>query len=311
MNKHLRKLGLAVAVTAVMGLAGGSLVLAQAPDAVPQTESVAPGSMWGRMKGAFERAWGRGLGSDVQRETIAEALGLTVEELEAELESGKSLADLAEEKGVDLQAIYDAAAAARTASQRQNLEDQVASGDLTQDKADWLIEGQEQGFSPNVLGRVGARGSSTEDTRETLAEILGLTADELKLQAWGGRNIEDLAERAGVTVEEVEAALETARDAALRTRIADAVAAGEMTQAEADWLIEGLDNGYIGEGAAYGMGAERGARPERGIGAATGPAERDGATGRGSRGRGGMGMSGTRGGTGDCLSDTVTSDGIA
>lgn len=298
MNKHLRKLGLAVAVVVVVGLAGGSLVLAQEPATTPDPESIAPGTMWERMKGAVGRGWGRGIGSGVQREAIAEALGLTVDELEAELESGKSLADLAEAQGVDLQSLYDAAAAARDASRLEDIQERVASGDLTQDEADWLIEGQEQGFTPNVLGRMGGRDSS--DTRATLAEILGITADELRLQTWGGRNLEDLAERAGKTVEEVEAALETARAAALRERIADALAAGDITQAEADWLTEGLDNGYVGEGPESGLSVGRG----------MGPAGR-GAMGRGGRGRGGMGMSGTRFGSDGCATDTVASEGSA
>ena len=43
----------------------------------------------------------------------AQALGLTPEELFAELHADKSMAEIAEEQGVELEAVYDAVHAAR------------------------------------------------------------------------------------------------------------------------------------------------------------------------------------------------------
>jgi hypothetical protein len=40
----------------------------------------------------------------------------------------------------------------------------------------------------------------------------------------------------------------------MRARIAQAVTDGTLTQANADWLNEGLDKGYIGVPGAFGFG---------------------------------------------------------
>jgi hypothetical protein len=46
--------------------------------------------------------------------TAAEALGMTADELKAELEAGKSIAQVAEDKGVDVQTVVDALVAEGT-----------------------------------------------------------------------------------------------------------------------------------------------------------------------------------------------------
>jgi lambda repressor-like predicted transcriptional regulator len=62
----------------------------------------------------------------------ASLLGLTVDEVKAGISEGKSLADLAEEKGVDVQTLIDAQIAATTAIINQA----VTDGKLTQEQAD-------------------------------------------------------------------------------------------------------------------------------------------------------------------------------
>ena len=56
-------------------------------------------------------------------ETAAEALGMTAEELKAELEAGKSIAQVAEERGVDLQVVVDALVAEGTERLQQAIEE--------------------------------------------------------------------------------------------------------------------------------------------------------------------------------------------
>ncbi|NLG27483.1 MAG: hypothetical protein GX557_06205, partial [Chloroflexi bacterium] len=284
MNK-LRNVGLAVAVAATIGLAGGGLALAQGPVETPETSITVPGighGMRGGMRGgALAGMRGYGLGSDAQLAAMAELLGITPDALTEALQGGASLADLAEEHDVDLQALYDAAQTAREDDRLAAIEQRVTDGTLSREQADWLIEGITQDYAVRNLTRWGARGDISE-MHTALAAALGLSVDNLSLQRWGGRSLADLAEAAGVDVEQVEAALEQARDEALRTRIADALAAGEIEQAEADWLIAGLDNDYVGSGQAMpalgehaGRGAERAAGGNRG-------------------GRGGRGMSAPR-----------------
>jgi hypothetical protein len=59
-------------------------------------------------------------------------LGLSADEVKAQLKAGKSLADLATEKGVDVQKLIDAQTAAITAS----INEALAAGKLTQEQAD-------------------------------------------------------------------------------------------------------------------------------------------------------------------------------
>jgi hypothetical protein len=82
------------------------------------------------------------------------------------------------------------------------------------------------------------------------AELLGMTPDELSDQLWGGRTLAELAEEAGVTLREVRAAVEEATQAARQSRIKEFVAkqveAGRISQEQADWINEGIDNGWFG-----------------------------------------------------------------
>lgn len=85
-------------------------------------------------------------------EMLAEQLGMTTEELQAELQAGKTIAELAEEKGVDLQAAQIEAA-------KERIQQAVQDGTMTQEQADWMLEGLEQGFSPGIRGFMpGGRG---------------------------------------------------------------------------------------------------------------------------------------------------------
>ncbi len=68
--------------------------------------------------------------------TIAGALGLSVEELEAMKAEGKRLPQIAEEQGVEMSAVQEAVKAAHAAAIQQAVED----GTITQEQADWLLE---------------------------------------------------------------------------------------------------------------------------------------------------------------------------
>jgi hypothetical protein len=95
-------------------------------------------------------------------------------------------------------------------------------------------------------GRGFGRGLHSEVALQAAAEALGMTPEELSTQLWGGKTLADLAEENGVALEEVQAAVEAALETALRDRIAQAVENGAITQEHADWLLEGLDQGFIG-----------------------------------------------------------------
>lgn len=131
---------LAVVVVLVVALAGTALAQEGTPPATPSPDSQ-PGKMrgWGPQRAPVM------LGK-YQMEAAASALGMTVEELSTQLWGGKTLAELAEEAGVDLQAIRDAAEAAQKATQKDAIEQAVTNGKLSREKADWLLEGLDKGY---------------------------------------------------------------------------------------------------------------------------------------------------------------------
>jgi len=100
---------------------------------------------------------------------------------------------------------------------------------------------------------------------EALAELLGLTEDELKEQLQGGKTVEDLADEAGVDLEAFREEMQEQRLENLGSRIEEALTAGDINQEHADWLQEGLEKGFLGKGRWFGgqpgMGGFDGEKP--------------------------------------------------
>ncbi|MGC8958485.1 MAG: hypothetical protein ACP5OO_01700 [Chloroflexia bacterium] len=97
-----------------------------------------PGPMWGMGRGFGRHGWGRGgmvWGADLIS-IAAKQLGMSVYDLGKALQEGKSIADIAKEKGVDPQTIVDA----YLAKVSDNLKQAVEDGRLTQKMADAMLE---------------------------------------------------------------------------------------------------------------------------------------------------------------------------
>ncbi|MDY7078391.1 MAG: hypothetical protein SXV54_15850 [Chloroflexota bacterium] len=147
--------GVALAALLLVGLAGATVVSAQEPTPEPQVpfgwsgRDRGMGGFGGRGRmGGF--GWASG-GQWTMFDTAAEALGLTPDEFFAELHAGKSLDEIAEEQGVEVEAIQDAMNAARGEAMQQAIEQAVEDGSMSQEQADWLLEGRDKGFLP--MGR--------------------------------------------------------------------------------------------------------------------------------------------------------------
>ncbi len=94
---------------------------------------------------------------------------------------------------------------------------------------------------------------------EAAAKVLGMTADELSTALKDGKTLTDLAAAANVDIQDVQDAINAAHATEMRAMIAQSVADGTMTQAKADWLLEGLDKGYLdGPGFGFGFGGPHG-----------------------------------------------------
>jgi hypothetical protein len=120
-------IGVLVAVTLLLGVAGTAL--AQEP--APPVDGACP---YGGTCGGY------GMGGygyqGTMHDTLAQALGMTSEDLYAAMAEGWSVAELAEAQGVELADL----AAALMAPQVERLEQAVEAGYMSQKLADWMIE---------------------------------------------------------------------------------------------------------------------------------------------------------------------------
>lgn len=105
----------------------------------------------------------------------------------------------------------------------------------------------------------GERGFGLGDPElEAAAKVLGMTTDEVQSALQDGKTLQDLADAAGVDIADVQAAIQAVHVAEMRDRIQQAVDDGSMTQAQANWMLEGIDKGYMGGGFGRGFGGPRG-----------------------------------------------------
>lgn len=121
----------------------------------------------------------------------------------------------------------------------------------------------------DLHGRVpgGGRGLGQVEL-EAAAKVLNMTADELSTALQSGQTLEQIASDQGVDFARVQEAIQAAHATELRDRIQQALDDGTITQGNADWLLEGLDKGFIGVPGAFGFGGPHGGH---GIGGPLGP----------------------------------------
>ena len=97
---------------------------------------------------------------------------------------------------------------------------------------------------------------------EAAAKVLNMTTDEVTAALESGKTLEQVAEDAGVDFAAVQEAIQAARATEMRTRIQQAVDEGTITQENADWLLEGLDKGFVGVPGGFGFGGPHGPGPD-------------------------------------------------
>lgn len=122
--------------------------IAFAQEQTPPTQTP-QGGPWG---------WGRQRYGPVEMEAIAKALGMTTEELSNQLWAGRTVADLADKAGVDLTTLRKAVQDAQIAALKDAIKQAVTDGKMTQDKADWLLQGLDKGYWPGGGWGLGCRG---------------------------------------------------------------------------------------------------------------------------------------------------------
>jgi uncharacterized protein (DUF433 family) len=189
---------------------------------------------------------------DDVRAATADALGITVEELEAARDEGTRIEDLAEELGVDIADVEAAVKAVHEAAIQQAVED----GLITQEQADAMLNNIDR-FGVGKL-RLGEGIIDCDAIKEAAADALGITVEELEAAHEEGTRLPDLAEELGVDLADVEAAVQAAREAAVQQAVQD----GLITQEQADQILSG--NGFR-DGRRGGPGGFRGPRGGNGF----------------------------------------------
>jgi hypothetical protein len=106
--------------------------------------------------------------------------------------------------------------------------------------------GAGSGWMGGMMGTNGAYGPMHEYMLKALAEKLNLTTDEIQTRLNKGETMWDIARSQGISDTEISTLMNEAHDQAL----ADAVAAGVITQEQADWMDSHMEqmlgNGFSG-----------------------------------------------------------------
>ena len=83
---------------------------------------------------------------------------------------------------------------------------------------------------------------------DAAAGALNLTPTQLFERLHGGETLPQIAQAQGVDLQTVQQAVKTVRQDAVTQRINQAVQSGRITQAQGDWLSQGLKNDWLGGG---------------------------------------------------------------
>lgn len=197
---------LVAAFGATTALAWGPRGGAAGPSATP---AMGPMGWGGRGFGP-----GRGFGDASVVNVVAEELDMSVADLVAELQAGKTIAQVAEAKGVALDTLVEAV----LSPQEEALKQAVADGRITQEWADLMLKQMREKVeyqmthtldTPVLLGLRASRGFNLS----VIAEQLGMTSEELVDALESGKTVAQIAEEKGVNLDTlVDRILENIRD---------------------------------------------------------------------------------------------------
>jgi hypothetical protein len=168
----------------------------------------------------------------------SKVLGITEAELKTELQSGKSVADVATAKNIDIATVK----AALLAEAKAHIDAEVAAGkhtaaegvaklaEMTSRIDTMLTTAGLPARGPHGKGGHEGKGGPGKFMTATLATTLKLTQEELKTQLHSGKSLADVAKTQSVDIADVKTVLTS--DVA--AHLAEEVTSGKHTQAEAD-----------------------------------------------------------------------------
>ncbi len=288
-------LAISVAAVAAQTPSGTTTPPAQGQD---QAQPPAAGQRPGR---------GQRMGMGGEFQVIADALGVDVATLRTEMQSGKTIADIAKEKNVELTTIVDAV----VAKAQENLTTAVTDGRLTQEQADAQIALLKANlnvmFTKSFMQGAGNRpgfGQMGNGMFDVLAKALNIDVTTLQTDLKDGKTIADIAKENNVELSTVVDTVVAEQEAALKA----AVTSGRLTQEQSDAEIALLKANLTaafsqkmgrGFGMMGGFGDPMGGfggRGDGGFGGPMGPDGNGGPMGPGGRDHNGpMGQNGNGG----------------
>ena len=199
MKSKLVKIGgVFLVLAALAALLGATMTFAQddvpaAPDVPAEAGAPGPGPKGNRGHGP-----GRFFDKEAYDQALADALGISVEDLLAARETAKATL----------------------------IQQAVDEGKLTQEQADAILSGE----GLRSLGPI----VDKEVIETAVAGALGISVDELEAMKAEGKRLPQIAEELGVEMSAVQEAVQAARAAAIQQAVED----GTITQEQADWLLE-------------------------------------------------------------------------
>jgi hypothetical protein len=238
--KQILKIGAMTVLVAA--LAAGSIAYAQSTD---EDEAPVPGTNQAELTPAHRPGHHKGHKARKAMALTAEFLGVEPGEIADALQEGSTVAAFAASVGSS----GDAVVGYLTGELSARLDEAVESGRMTVEQAaeklaeaeekltTWVgstLEEMQEAAEARRAEKQAEREARQAERQATLEEIIGLPFDEIEAQLQSGSSLAAVAEGQGISVDDLVEALV----AELETNLAQKVAAGEITQEQADARIE-------------------------------------------------------------------------
>ena len=205
--------------------------------------------------------WPGGVLQKYMTASMAQVLGMNTEELQKRLEAGERMWNIAKEKGISAEEFRNKMDEAFAKA----LDAAVKAGDITQEQADFLKQRMQN--KPNDFGNMrpgGRRGNYGgllwDYKNQALAEVLGITPDELKSRLESGERMLDIISKQGLTLEQFQSKMLEAATKFVNQAVKD----GKITQEEANRILELIKN-RNGLGLGVGRGRDGNMMPGGGM----------------------------------------------
>ncbi|WP_433944304.1 SHOCT domain-containing protein [Paenibacillus sp. SN-8-1] len=185
------------------------------------------------------------LGFVKNNDELAKLLGITTDELTTQLKSGKTLATIAGERNVTVQAVIDL----EVADLNTHLQSRLDAGEITQAEYDTqkakLTEVATQIVNGQIpaLGEERGHGGGPFGNFDEVAKLLGITEDALRTELQAGKTLAAVASAHNVTAQQVIDLLVKERTA----KLDEELASGKITQSEYNKLKSSLSESVTKE----------------------------------------------------------------